>query len=98
MYTIIYGFEVFKMKRNLHADIQLNGGLSLNVLTDEQINEIHLGTLERQPLMKGPSPKRNGFWKIIPLIRCRMIYLTKFGQLLMKQKRRWALRKEITIE
>jgi len=34
------------MKQNLHADIQLNGGLSLNVLTDDQVNEIHLGTLE----------------------------------------------------
>lgn len=34
------------MKRNLHAGIQLNGGLSLNVLTDDEVNEIHLGTLE----------------------------------------------------
>ena len=30
----------------MHAGIQLNGGLSLNVLTDEEVNEIHLGTLE----------------------------------------------------
>jgi len=34
------------MKHNLHTDIRPNGGLSLNVLTDEQVNEIHLGTLE----------------------------------------------------
>jgi trimethylamine--corrinoid protein Co-methyltransferase len=34
------------MKRNLHTDIQLKGGLSLNVLTDDEVNEIHLGTLE----------------------------------------------------
>ena len=34
------------MKRNLHAGIQLNGGLSLNILTDDEVNEIHLGTLE----------------------------------------------------
>ncbi len=34
------------MKRNLHAGIHLNGGLSLNVLTDDEVNEIHLGTLE----------------------------------------------------
>ncbi|MBT4287082.1 MAG: Trimethylamine methyltransferase MttB, partial [Deltaproteobacteria bacterium] len=34
------------MKRNLHAGIQLNGGLSLNILTDDEINQIHLGTLE----------------------------------------------------
>ena len=46
MYTIIQGFEVFSMKRNLHADIQLNGGLSLNVLTDEEVHKIHMSTLE----------------------------------------------------
>ena len=34
------------MKRNLHAGIQLNGGLSLNILTDDEVNQIHLGTLE----------------------------------------------------
>jgi trimethylamine--corrinoid protein Co-methyltransferase len=34
------------MKRNLHAGKQLNGGLSLNILTDDELNEIHLGTLE----------------------------------------------------
>jgi trimethylamine--corrinoid protein Co-methyltransferase len=34
------------MKRNLHAGIQLSGGLSLNILTDDQVNEIHLSTLE----------------------------------------------------
>ena len=34
------------MKRDLHADIPLGGGLSLNVLTDDEVNEIHLGTLE----------------------------------------------------
>jgi len=34
------------MKRNLHAGIQLNKGLSLNILTDEEVNKIHLGTLE----------------------------------------------------
>jgi trimethylamine---corrinoid protein Co-methyltransferase len=34
------------MKRNLHAGKQLNGGLSLNILTDDELAEIHLGTLE----------------------------------------------------
>ena len=34
------------MKRDLHADIQMNGGLNLNVLTDDQVNKIHLSTLE----------------------------------------------------
>ena len=34
------------MKHNLQADIQPNGGLSLNILTDDQVNKIHLGTLE----------------------------------------------------
>ncbi len=34
------------MKRNSRTGIQLNGGLSLNVLTDDQVNEIHLGTLD----------------------------------------------------
>ena len=34
------------MKRNLHGGIRLNGGLSLNVLTDDEVNEIHLGMLE----------------------------------------------------
>jgi trimethylamine--corrinoid protein Co-methyltransferase len=34
------------MKQNSQADTQFNEGLSLNVLTDEQVNEIHLGTLE----------------------------------------------------
>ncbi|MBW1867282.1 MAG: trimethylamine methyltransferase family protein, partial [Deltaproteobacteria bacterium] len=34
------------MKRNLHAGKHLNGGLSLNILTDDEVNEIHLGTLE----------------------------------------------------
>jgi trimethylamine--corrinoid protein Co-methyltransferase len=34
------------MKRNLHAGKRLNGGLSLNILTEDELNEIHLGTLE----------------------------------------------------
>jgi len=34
------------MKRNPHAGKQLNGGLSLNILTDDELDEIHLGTLE----------------------------------------------------
>lgn len=34
------------MKRNLHADMQLNGGLSLNILTDAQVDQIHRCTLE----------------------------------------------------
>ena len=34
------------MKRNVRAGIQLNGGLSLNILTDDEVKEIHLGTLE----------------------------------------------------
>jgi len=34
------------MKRNLHAGKRLNGGLSLNILTKDELNEIHLGTLE----------------------------------------------------
>jgi len=39
-------YNRFSMKRNLHAGIRLSGGLSLNVLTDDEVNEIHLGTLE----------------------------------------------------
>lgn len=34
------------MKRNLHAGKKLNGGLSLNILTDDELDEIHLATLE----------------------------------------------------
>ena len=34
------------MGRNLHAGLQLSGGLSLNVLTDDEVNEIHLGSLK----------------------------------------------------
>ena len=34
------------MKRNLRTGKQLNGGLSLNILTEDELNEIHLGTLE----------------------------------------------------
>ena len=34
------------MKRNLHAGGQLNGGLSLNILTEDELAEIHLATLE----------------------------------------------------
>ena len=32
------------MKRNLHAGRNLNAGLSLNILTDHELEEIHLGT------------------------------------------------------
>ena len=34
------------MKRNLHAGRQLGSGLSLNILTDDELDEIHLGTME----------------------------------------------------
>ena len=34
------------MKRNVQADIQLKGGLSLNILTEDDVKKIHLGTLE----------------------------------------------------
>ncbi|MCP4024077.1 MAG: hypothetical protein GY729_19705 [Desulfobacteraceae bacterium] len=34
------------MKRNLHAGRQLSSGLSLNILTDDELDEIHFGTLE----------------------------------------------------
>ena len=34
------------MKRNLHAGKRLSGGLRLQVFTDEELNEIHLATLE----------------------------------------------------
>ncbi len=34
------------MKRNSHAGRSLNAGLSLNILTDDELEEIHLGTLE----------------------------------------------------
>lgn len=34
------------MKRNLHAGMRLNGGLSLNMLTEDELEQIHLGTLE----------------------------------------------------
>jgi trimethylamine--corrinoid protein Co-methyltransferase len=34
------------MKRNIHAGKLASGGLSLNILTDAELNEIHLATLE----------------------------------------------------
>ncbi|MBW1866525.1 MAG: trimethylamine methyltransferase family protein, partial [Deltaproteobacteria bacterium] len=34
------------MKRSLHAGKNLNGGLSLNILTDDELDEIHLATIE----------------------------------------------------
>jgi trimethylamine--corrinoid protein Co-methyltransferase len=34
------------MKKNSHSQIQPNGSLSLNFLADEELNEIHQGTLE----------------------------------------------------
>ncbi|NQV33967.1 MAG: trimethylamine methyltransferase family protein, partial [Phycisphaeraceae bacterium] len=34
------------MKRNAHSKLQLTGGLSLNILTDEDVKKIHRGTLE----------------------------------------------------
>jgi trimethylamine--corrinoid protein Co-methyltransferase len=34
------------MPRNLHAGRNLSSGLSLNILTDDELEEIHLGTLE----------------------------------------------------
>ena len=34
------------MKRNSQTGIQLNAGLSLNILTDDEVEQIHLGTLE----------------------------------------------------
>jgi trimethylamine--corrinoid protein Co-methyltransferase len=34
------------MQRNLHAGRSLNKGLSLHILTDDELEEIHLGTLE----------------------------------------------------
>ena len=34
------------MKRNFHAGRQLSSGLSLNILTDDELQEIHYGTLE----------------------------------------------------
>ena len=34
------------MNRNLHAGRLASGGLSLNILTDDELNEIHLATLE----------------------------------------------------
>lgn len=34
------------MKRNFHAGRQLGSGMSLNILTDDELDEIHLGTLE----------------------------------------------------
>ncbi len=34
------------MKRNFHAGRKLGAGLSLNILTDDELDEIHLGTLE----------------------------------------------------
>ena len=34
------------MKRNLHAGKRLSGGLRLQVFTDDELNEIHLATLE----------------------------------------------------
>jgi trimethylamine--corrinoid protein Co-methyltransferase len=34
------------MIRNLHAGKRHSGGLSLNILTDDELDEIHLATLE----------------------------------------------------
>lgn len=34
------------MKRNFHAGRQLSAGLSLNILTEDELQEIHYGTLE----------------------------------------------------
>ena len=34
------------MKRNLHAGKRQSGGLGLNILTDDELDEIHLATLE----------------------------------------------------
>lgn len=34
------------MKRNLHAGMRESGGLSLNILTNDELDEIHLATLE----------------------------------------------------
>jgi trimethylamine--corrinoid protein Co-methyltransferase len=34
------------MKRNIHAGRQRSSGLSLNILTDDELEEIHYGTLE----------------------------------------------------
>ena len=34
------------MKRNFHARRQLSSGLSLNILTDDELDEIHYGNLE----------------------------------------------------
>ena len=34
------------MKRSLHAGKQRNGGLSLNILTEDELDQIHLGTLD----------------------------------------------------
>jgi trimethylamine---corrinoid protein Co-methyltransferase len=38
--------EVTPLKRNLHAGKRLSGGFSLNVFTGDELNEIHLATLE----------------------------------------------------
>ena len=34
------------MKRNLHAGKMQSGGLSLKIFTDDELDEIHLATLE----------------------------------------------------
>jgi trimethylamine--corrinoid protein Co-methyltransferase len=34
------------MKRNLHAGMNMSGGLSLNILNEDELREIHLATLE----------------------------------------------------
>lgn len=34
------------MTRNLHAGRHLGAGLSLNILTEDELQEIHYGTLE----------------------------------------------------
>ncbi len=38
--------EAKPLKRNFYAGRQLSGGLSLNIFTDNELNEIHLATLE----------------------------------------------------
>ena len=34
------------MKRNFHPGRQISAGLSLNILTDDELDAIHQGTLE----------------------------------------------------
>ena len=42
-------YEVIVSERNLHADKRMSGGSSITILTEDELYEIHLATLEVLP-------------------------------------------------